>query len=226
MHVDMVLHARDQLPSIPANLFVRRALWEGTLIAYGRVYNGGRRQVSLEKLQKQLGAKALSCHEAVAQWRNQHAAHRVDSGREEVEARILIDSRKGAVVGVHARVTTITGPEDEGNGLAAEFKAYVKELRDLIWKEKLHPLESKIAHGLLSKQLDELRQEAANSRIGALLKADTPSSSSRQVRRRNSDPAASVCRGLGLLMRYCGPARNTKRLVGLIYEQAFLPCQQ
>jgi hypothetical protein len=33
LHVDMALHARDQLPNEAANLFARRALWEGAVVA-------------------------------------------------------------------------------------------------------------------------------------------------------------------------------------------------
>ena len=36
LHVDMVLLAREGLAQDPRNLFARRALWDGAVIAYGR----------------------------------------------------------------------------------------------------------------------------------------------------------------------------------------------
>src|SRR5436305_2020122 len=72
LHVDMVLHARDGIPEHPANLFARRALWEGAVIAYGRTAKAGRRQVLIKELLDALGEDAKRIHRDVLEWRDKH----------------------------------------------------------------------------------------------------------------------------------------------------------
>ena len=74
LHVDMVLLAREGLAQDPRNLFARRALWEGAVIAYGRTVKPGRRQVLLRNLLDELLAEANRCHDDVMRWRDKHVA--------------------------------------------------------------------------------------------------------------------------------------------------------
>jgi hypothetical protein len=72
LHVDMVLHAREAIPEHPANLFTRRALWEGAVIAYGRTAKAGRREVLISEVLQALGDDSKRIHQDVLRWRDKH----------------------------------------------------------------------------------------------------------------------------------------------------------
>jgi hypothetical protein len=143
LHVDMALHARDQLPENPTNLFVRRALWEGAVVAYGRTAKTGSRQVLIKDLLDALGPSAQRCHDEVMKWRDKHVAHRQDRSRETVTARAIVDADDHRLVAVRVRVSPATGEEDGGQ-LVSAFKRHIKLLRDMTWEQRIRPLEAQI----------------------------------------------------------------------------------
>lgn len=153
--VDMALHYRDSLPDVPTNLFARRALWEGAVVAYGRTIKIGRRQALIRDLLDDLGPGAKECHDDVIAWRDRHIAHRVDASRETVTTHAVIDPDGPRVVGVHIRVSPATEPDQEGGQLVATFQGHIKVLRDLAWEQRLQPLETEVVEHYMSK-LDSL----------------------------------------------------------------------
>jgi hypothetical protein len=144
LHVDMALHARDQLPNEAANLFARRALWEGAVVAYGRTAKSGRRKQQISELITLLGPDAEEIHEAVIKWRDKHAAHRVDVAREKVDVRAILDRVQRRIKRVGVRVAPTLGPEEEGTDLAPRFKKLVEALRNATWEQRIAPLEARV----------------------------------------------------------------------------------
>jgi hypothetical protein len=144
LHVDMVLDAYAQVPDHPTNLFVRRALWEGAVAAYGRTATTGSRQLQINELLEALGPDARRCHDDVMRWRNKHVAHRQDRQRETVTASAVIDSHHGRVRGVRIRVSPATGPEEDGSNLLPRFRDHIRTLRDLTWEQRLRPFEAQV----------------------------------------------------------------------------------
>ncbi len=141
MHVDMTLQAREGISKAPGTVFIRRALWESAVVSYGRTALSGRRQQKVDGLLDSLGPAARAFHREVMQWRNQHVAHRVDESREQTEARAIVDQDKREILGIRVKVNPVFGPEDEDDDLAVRFKAYVEELRNLVWSQRMEPAE-------------------------------------------------------------------------------------
>ncbi|MGN6188716.1 MAG: hypothetical protein ACTHOE_07440 [Conexibacter sp.] len=143
LHVDMVLHGRDQFSADDARLvFVRRALWEGAVIAYGRTVGPSSRQLQVTELLPLLGEEAEACHHDVLQWRNRHVAHRQDRARELLTAHAVLDPEARRVTGIRVRVAPSVAPEDDGGELAERLRAHVYELRNLVWEQRIRPLEA------------------------------------------------------------------------------------
>jgi hypothetical protein len=144
LQVRMTLHAREHLVDEPANLFARRSLWEAAVVAYGRTAANGRRPQRIADLLSMLTTDARECHEEVMKWRNQHVAHRVDEGREQVEVKAILDTKQQTVKRVDISVMPILGPEEEGSDFADRFEWHVTALGEVCWQERIRPLESRI----------------------------------------------------------------------------------
>ncbi len=163
VHADMVLHARDQLPEQPENIFSRRALWESAVIAYGRTAKTGRRQVLLSDLLATLGPEAKDCHEKILKWRDKHVAHRQDPSRETVTTRAIFDPERRKITEVRIKVSPATGDEDGGE-LVSSFKEHIKVLRDLVWQRHFTALETRIIDEN-TERVDELLKTADTDRM-------------------------------------------------------------
>jgi hypothetical protein len=144
LHVDMLLLARQQFADEARNVFARRGLWEAAVTAYGRTSTGGQRQKQIHELVKELGEEATRCLAAAMKWRDKHAAHRVDPKREKVEVRVILDPDERRVKRVAIRVAPTLGPEEEEDELATTLANHVKTLRDLVWEQRLAPLEHEV----------------------------------------------------------------------------------
>jgi hypothetical protein len=143
--VEMTLHTRSLMPDDATNLFGRRALWEAAVTAYWRTANSGRRQQQrVTELLSVLGRSAEECHQEIERWRNQHVAHRVDELRESVDVRLVIDEQDGTPRRVNIQVSPVLGPEEENSDLAERFSAHVTALKNLVWEDRIHPLEGRI----------------------------------------------------------------------------------
>jgi len=144
LHVDMVLHGRQQLADDASLLFVRRALWESAVIAYGRTVSGGSRQLQVRELLPLMGDDAAACHEDAMRWRNKHVAHRQDRARELLTTHAVLDPVARGVTGIRVRVAPALGPEDDGGELATRLQAHVHTLRNLVWEQRIRPLEAEV----------------------------------------------------------------------------------
>jgi hypothetical protein len=164
LHVDMVLGARDKFPNTPEHVFTRRALWEGAVIAYGRMASGGPREVTFKQLLTALGAAAQDCHNRVMVWRDKHIAHRVHAARETVTTHAVIDAEQHLIRGMRIRVTPAVGPEEDGDELIPAFKEHVYRLRNLIWEQRFRPLESKVLNEYAG-QVEALLKVAARNTL-------------------------------------------------------------
>ncbi len=159
MHVDMVLHARDNTPDVATNLFARRALWEGAVIAYGRAAKTGSRQILVTELLSALGPHAQQCHDEVIRWRDKHVAHRQDRSRERVTAEAVLDPAGKRILEIEIAVAPAVGPDYDGGQLVPRFQTLVFDLRNLAWEQRIAPLEAQaIAEN--SPQVDRLLQAA------------------------------------------------------------------
>jgi hypothetical protein len=141
LHVDMALHALQQTEDKAQNVFARRALWEGAVIAYGRTAKAGRRQVLVRDLIAAVGGEAASVHDHVLQWRDKHVAHRQDASREAVKAWAVVDAGARRAVGVHLRIAPATVPEDD---FIDSFQRHVFALRNAAWAQRIVPLEREV----------------------------------------------------------------------------------
>jgi hypothetical protein len=139
----MTLHSRSLTDDIAANLFARRALWEAAVIAYWRTANTGRRRQQITELLAGLGSAAQACHTELADWRNQHVAHRVDELRERVDTRLSLDAT-GVPKNTVIRVAPVLGPEEDGSDLAERAVRHVRALKDRVWETRIQPLEVQI----------------------------------------------------------------------------------
>lgn len=77
------------------DVFLRRALWEGAIVAYGRCFNTGNRQQLTRDLFDGLDPADVALHERFDQWRDTYVAHRVDRSRESVDAAIVLTKVAG-----------------------------------------------------------------------------------------------------------------------------------
>jgi len=144
LHVEMTLHARQDVPADAAHLFTRRALWEAAVIAYGRTANTGRRRQRVTDLVSALGVDAERCHEDVMAWRDRHVAHRVDRLREAVETEAIVDTAELRLKRLNVRVAPALGTEEEAGDLAQRFEHHVKALRDRVWEQHFPALEQEV----------------------------------------------------------------------------------
>lgn len=139
MYVRQVLSERGRYPVNGETLFVRRALWEAAVIAYGRCFKKGRRQKLTREFFDDLEPDDLELHERMDDWRDEHVAHRADRARESVATAIVLRAKDRVLEprGVRTYVTTTLGPADESEVDA--LANLVGRLMDKVWKE-LHRL--------------------------------------------------------------------------------------
>lgn len=151
LHVEMTLRARSDVPADAAHLFTRRALWEAAVISYGRTATSGRRKGRVMELVSALGVDAEKCHQDVMAWRDRHVAHRVDSLREMVEIKAILDPAERRIKRLNVRVAPTLGPEEEAGDLVRRFESHVKALRDRLWEERFASLEKKVLEDYASR---------------------------------------------------------------------------
>ena len=60
------------------NMFARRALWDGAVIAHSRCFKSGVRRALLRQLLDDLSPPQRERHAETIRWRDRHIAHRVD----------------------------------------------------------------------------------------------------------------------------------------------------
>lgn len=162
LHVDMVLQYRTGLaPDKPAEVFARRALWEGAVIAYGRTFKSGRRKVVLKDLIERIGGNAPQIHDEITRWRDRHVAHRVDQDRETVGTTAEIDPDGPRIIQLRVGVAPATGPDAEGDDLVSRFHPYVETLRNVVWAERIDPLAAQAVREIGVDGLAALMNNAA-----------------------------------------------------------------
>jgi len=143
LHVDMTLHERMGVEEKPSNAFLRRALWESAVVAYGRMESSNKKR----KLEHQDLLTAAGCdvsfHQQVMGWRNDHVAHRLSNKYEETAA-VAVYGGSSKLESLNLHVATWVGPPDD-SPLVTEFTAHVQRLRDKLWKTYLAPMGEAIA---------------------------------------------------------------------------------
>jgi len=145
LHVDMTLHERANIEDKPSNAFLRRALWESAVVAYGRMESSNKkRQLEHQDLLTAAGCD-VSFHERAMDWRNDHVAHRLSNEYEETAA-VAVYNGSGSLKleSLNLHVSTWAGPGDD-SPLVTEFTAHVKKLRDKLWEKHLAPMGAAIA---------------------------------------------------------------------------------
>jgi hypothetical protein len=138
---EMSLHARRELKTA-SEMFVKRALWEQAVIAYGRCFNTGRRRKLPDRLQAQMAGDSPHVHEEVLRWRNQHVAHRVDETLERTSVTLTYPAGQSVPQSVQVRVELAIGPEDEK--LPEAFAELVTQLKNRLWEQEFPKLEEMI----------------------------------------------------------------------------------
>lgn len=157
MHVAQVLRLRDDMaPGTDAvQVFTRRALWESAVVADGRCFSRGGRQVNVRDLVKTLADPLRDCHEQIIDLRNGEIAHSDKARTERVSAHAVLDPQDGGVRGIRLRVFPTMGPigitHDDDT-----FVALVAQMRALVEERKMAPLAQQISAGQDRAQLSKL----------------------------------------------------------------------
>lgn len=147
LHVEMVLHHRGQIPDDPANVFLRRALWESAIVSYGRMEASDRRR-KLDHhalLQTARGDRGDEFHQIVMGRRHEHVAHRLSRDLETIT--VIADysgEYAGTLDSICVSVSAAGGPRDD-SALAAEFTEHVQSLKATLWRDYLAPPAAMIA---------------------------------------------------------------------------------
>ncbi|MCV7423811.1 hypothetical protein H7K45_24965 [Mycobacterium yunnanensis] len=132
------LHDRNFIPNKPSNMYGRRAMWDGAVVAYCRGFKPGRQSALLGPLLNSLTPLQRARHDEALHWRDKHIAHRVDKKLEHVAVTAMVDA-DGQVVEVQGSVTTTMMPPESA---ILEFAKVVDLLKDLVWEKRLVPLEA------------------------------------------------------------------------------------
>jgi hypothetical protein len=135
------LHDRNGIEAKPSNMFGRRAMWDGAVVAYCRCYKTGRQRALLGKMLDSLTPSQRARHDEAMHWRDKHIAHRVDKKLETVMVVAIVDAAD-QVVEVEGRVTTSMSPAESA---IAEFTEVVNLLKDRVWEERLVPIKDLLA---------------------------------------------------------------------------------
>jgi hypothetical protein len=134
------LHDRNGIEATPSNMFSRRALWDGAVVAYCRCYKTGRQRAMLGKMLDGLTRSQRARHDEAMHWRDKHIAHRVDKKLETVMVVAIVDAAD-QVVEVEGRVTTSMFPAESA---IAELAEVVNLLKDRVWEERLVPIKNSL----------------------------------------------------------------------------------
>lgn len=134
------LHDRDGIEAKPSNMFGRRAMWDGAVVAYCRCYKTGRHRALLAKMLDGLTPPQRARHNEAMRWRDKHIAHRVDKKLETVMVVAIVDPAD-QVVKVEGRVTTSMSPAES---TIAEFAEVVDLLKNRVWEEGLVPTKNSL----------------------------------------------------------------------------------
>lgn len=140
LQTNQALHDRGNIEETAANIFTRRAMWDGAVIAYCRCYKTGRRRALLKQLLDELTPPERARHDETIRWRDRHIAHRVDPDLETAAAIATLDAA-GRLLKIEGRVTTSTYPPEQE---VAELAGLVTLLKDRVWETRLVPLENKL----------------------------------------------------------------------------------
>ncbi|MDQ8119603.1 hypothetical protein [Mycobacteroides abscessus] len=144
LHVYMTLHQRLNTPDIPSNAFTRRALWESSVVSYGRMESSDRKR----KLEHHALLTAAGCdcafHEQIMQWRHGHVAHRLSNEFEETATVAVYVDGNSELESLNLHVSTWVGPPDAST-LVTAFLEHVTKLRDALWKTYLAPIGETLA---------------------------------------------------------------------------------
>lgn len=143
LHVDMALLQLNSTPTVPANIFTRRALWESAIVSYGRMAMSDRvRGVEYRELLEACGGEsAMAVHERAMDWRHGHVAHRRNKEFEAVDVLASFDGE--GLASVQLTVTPVVDPKGDG-GFVEEFTGHVERLRNALWERYLAPLAERL----------------------------------------------------------------------------------
>ena len=120
---------------------LRRALWEGALVAYFRCFLKGSRSARLGELLSGLTQHQRDTHIKAKDWRNRHAAHRDSAHYQEGRVRIEVDP-SGKIISVELNLSVSTSPKDPH---WRELADVADALRERVIKGKLEPLLNEVA---------------------------------------------------------------------------------
>lgn len=140
LHVRQALYDRRQIEDTGVNIFVRRAIWEGAVISYGRCYGTGRRRSLLRKYIDSMTPEQRNRHKLTIHWRKQHVAHRADPALEAYTTVAEVDA-VGTLLKVSCRVASTFSPSQVA---VQELEDLADALKDMVWENELVPLELKI----------------------------------------------------------------------------------
>lgn len=143
MYVQQVLHERALIPNNPDRLFIRRSMWEGAVVGYGRCFTSGRRKSKVpDRFITELDPVLAARHRATRELRNWHVAHRVEPTFETVDVTAVFLNQTDNICSIRARVATRAGPENEND--AAELQRLAFHLMNRVWRECSVPLEAEL----------------------------------------------------------------------------------
>jgi hypothetical protein len=151
LQASQILHDRTLIPDQPSNIFGRRGMWDGAVIAYCRCYKTGRRRALLKQMLDDLTQPQRASHDEAILWRDKHIAHRVDAKLERVSAVAVVDA-DNQVLEVQGKVTTSMSPSEVA---IAEFAKLVVCLKDRVWETRLKPLEQALKEEFNSTNIQE-----------------------------------------------------------------------
>ncbi|UYF92431.1 hypothetical protein OCS65_18295 [Rhodococcus aetherivorans] len=139
LYVRQALFCRKEIPDTPANMFLRRAAWEGAAIGYGRCFKTGRRRALLKQLIDSLDASQRERHEQVIHWRDKHIGHRVDPSLEQSVAQVRVNDDGSKRVEVKL---TVTPSPNEAE--IQELEDLASTLMNMVHETRIGPLGTKI----------------------------------------------------------------------------------
>lgn len=151
--VNQFLHLRDDLPAVTAHapdIFMRNALWDAAVAAYGRCNNSGHRP-KIDGLVSKLPTHLRECHQRLMASRDTQVAHHGQPREHRTTAAVVFDGA-GELLGVRVRVFPTIGDDDE-----PEFKVLVGRLAQLV-QAKIDRLAAQIT---AEQDIEALRLNAA-----------------------------------------------------------------
>jgi hypothetical protein len=144
LRIVQLLAERQKLSQVTdwsPDIFMRSALWDAAVAAYGRCFNTGTRRTKLTPFIARLPEALQRCHGQIIRARNTDIAHHDHSRDNELTAHAVFDA-DGAVVGIRLRVYPNMGPEVD-----PPFWQLVAELAALV-ERKMTRIEKRITREL------------------------------------------------------------------------------